>query len=849
MSISFFEVDFDGRESFGLLLQKHKLAYSVESGRKTTIDCVMVTCSTIATDVKEGDILVRVNDTRLINNHFNPPGHFESCRKSLDDAKKSVATVQFLRTSATHESLLDNSDITFVNFTKAEGSMIYYEDKEKEVIEMNKKKERERIFAIEKEIERTRMMEQSEAERKLIEFQRARDMEYREIDRVRSVEDAKKRSIEDAERSRIQEETRRLESHAAIVMADRSRKLAEEQDRLRFELVPSLTFIFQHLFQGESSLGLEIVTRQVKCTLASGEKISIDCCVITDSALTPKVLAGDIITKINGHHIAVRSKRADGVAPDFLGTSLEIIRTATSPRMLEFMRPAGSTAACPAGLNPHLIIRLSPAEEAYLSLQRGNHISETINEPNYHNGQYQNGQFQNGQYQNGQYQNGQYPYGQYPNVQQGLVSRPSQSISDDPRMQMMTDEEIDRRVMAKMAAFDLSASDSIAHMEDNGDLTEEEEINRRVAVESKKFLREEMTRLEGVRLRKLAEQMAAEQAEILAQRLLVAEEMKRADELNRKAIAEAKERELQATKAGEEIRKLLEEEVRIRVDEEMSKIQDEKARRLEELELQIKETAELLAIEDARIAEVEKIAEAQRIVDEIEAERVAAENAIQQQIDDEVNKRVALEAKRITEEKRLEYMHHLAVLEDKLINEEMLKKLADEERERKEEEDRLELVERNKFLDAEKKKKKLLENQAAFDAAHTKNPLTASTYSIVFPGRESIGLSLAPINVTYTDAAGGLHTVDTCMVLSSALTDDMQVGDILMSVNHTPLLTKRSNTFHKSSDEHFKAVMEAVKTATVPRTIRYYRLPEAMYAAGSLSMNASLTDALLLLSE
>lgn len=830
MSISFFEVDFDGRESFGLLLQKHKLAYSVESGGKTTIDCAMVTCSTIATNVKEGDILVRVNDTRLINNHFNPPGHYESCLKSLDDAKKSVATVQFLRTSATH---LDNSDITFVNFTKAQGSMIYYEDKEKEVIEMNKKKERERIFAIEKEIERTRLMEQSEAEKKLMEFQRARDMEYREIDRVRSVEDAKKRSIEDAERTRIQEETRRLESHAAIVMAERSRKLAEEQDRLRFELVPSLTHIFQHLFH-ESSLGLEIVTRQVKCTLASGEKISIDCCVITDSALTPKVLAGDIITKINGHLIAVRSKRADGVAPDFLGTSLEVIRTATSPRMLEFMRPAGSTPACPAGLNPHLIIRLSPAEEAYMSLQRGNHISETINEPKYQNGQYQNGQYQNGQ---------------YPNVQQGLASRPSQSISDDPRMLMMTDEEIDRRVMAKMAAFDLSASDSLAHMEDNGDLTEEEEINRRVAVESKKFLREEMTRLEGVRLKKLAEQMAAEQAEILAQRLLVAEEMRRADELNRKAVAEAKERELQATKAGEEIRKLLEEEVRIRVDEEMSKIQDEKARRLEELELQIKETAELLAIEDARIAEVEKLAEAQRIVDEIEAERIAVENAIQQQIDDEVDKRVALEAKRITEEKRLEYMHHLAVLEDKLINEEMLKKLADEERERKEEEDRLELVERNKFLDAEKKKKKLLENQAAFDAAHAKNPLTASTYSIVFPGKESIGLSLAPINVTYTDAAGRLHTVDSCMVLSSTLTDDMQVGDILMSVNHTPLLTNRSNTFHKSSDEHFKTVMEAVKTATAPRTIRYYRLPEAIYAAGSLSMNASLTDALLLLSE
>jgi hypothetical protein len=848
MSVTFFEVDFDCRESFGLGLEKHKLAYSVESGRRTTIDCCMVTCSTIATDVKEGDILVRVNDTRLINNHFNPPGHFESCVKSLADAKKSVATIQFLRTSATHEALLNKSDITIINFTRAEGSMIYYEDKEKEVNEKDKKKERDRIFAIEKEVEKTRLLQQNEAERKLLEFQRARDMEYREIDRLRSIEEAKKRAIEDAERSRILEEQRQLEAHAAKVMAERSRKLAEEQDRLRFELVPSLTHIFQHLFHGESSLGLDIVPRQIKCVLASGEKTSIDCCVVTDSALTANVIAGDIITKINGHPIAVRSKRADGVAPDFLGTSLGVISTATTPRMLEFMRPAGSTPACPAGLNPHLIIRISPAEEAYLCLQRGNYRTETIiNEPQYQNGQYQNGTgLVSRQSQSiSEYQNGQYQIGQH----QGLMSRPSQSISDDPRMQMMSDEEIDRRVMAKMAQFDLSAFDSIAQMEDNGNLTEEEEINRRVAVESKKFLREEMTRLEGERLKKLAEQMAAEQAEILAQRLLVAEEMRRAEELNRKAIAEAKERELQAIKAGEEIRRLLEEEVRIRVDEEMSKIQDEKARRLEELEQQIKETAELLAIEDARIAEVEKIAEAQRIIDEIEAERVAAENAIQQQIDDEVDKRVALEARRITEEKRLEYMQHLAVLEDKLIKEEALKKLADEERERKEAEDRLELAERNKFLEAEKKKMKLLENQAIFDEANKRNPFTASTYSIVFPGREPIGLSLAPINVTYTDAAGRLFTIDCCMVLSSALTDDMQVGDILMSVNNTPLLMNRSNTFQTSSDEHFKSVMDAVTKASVPRTIRYYRLPDAMYAAGGLSMNASFTDALLLLSE
>ena len=206
MTFTFVDVVFEDCENFGLGLERHKLAYSVSSGRKTTIDCCIVTYSAITTDVHEGDILVKVNDIPFVNNNFPPPGHLEWCVKTLGLAKKSSTTIRFLRSQAAIESLQQQSDLTILNMTPSQASEIFYEVKEKEIEDKNKKRELERRQAVEKEIEKKRLHEEM--------VERARiDEENRVLD----------------------EETRRLEEHAAIVMANRARVLMEEQEKLRFE--------------------------------------------------------------------------------------------------------------------------------------------------------------------------------------------------------------------------------------------------------------------------------------------------------------------------------------------------------------------------------------------------------------------------------------------------------------------------------------------------------------------------------------------------------------------------------------------------------------------------------------
>lgn len=786
MTFTFVDVVFEEGENFGLGLERHKLAYSVSSGRKTTIDCCIVTYSAITTDVHEGDILVKVNDIPFVNNNFPPPGHLEWCVKTLGLAKKSSTTIRFLRSQAAIESLEQQSDLTILNMTPTQASEIFYEVKEKEIEDKNKKRELERRQAVEKEIEKKRLYEEM--------VERARiDEENRVLD----------------------EETRRLEEHAAIVMANRARVLMEEQEKLRFELVPSQVYMYQHLFMGEDSLGLDIVPRQVKCVLQHGGKVAMDCCVVTDSHLTASILPGDIITRINGQPIAVTSRTKNGVAADFVGRSIGIINTAASPRLLEFMRPAGSTPTCPAGLNPYLIVRLSPTEEELICK----------------------------------------PY--VPPVTQNYVfqgqSIENYSVGNYSANHVASEEEIERRVIARMRELDVVADDSLANLEGNELLTEEEEITRRVAIEAKKFLREEMARLESDRLQKLGAQMTAEQAEIKAQRVLIAEEKMLAEAHTRKAQAEFQEREAQTKLASEGIRKLLEGEVRQRVETEMVKVAEEKAKKLKDLERQIEETGLLIKLEEEKKILADKEAAIARGLEEAEARKLEEENAYARRMDDEVKKRVAEKAKVVAEKERLEYMQHLSVKESKIVQEDLVRAQIDEENrliaEKEYAEHEIQMV----LLAAEKSKQRQAEIQTAFDYANSRSPATASMFGITFPDPDTtsqpMGLGLARHNVTYTDVSGKLQTIDCCMIISSALSDDIKVGDLLISVENEPLILNRSDTFETCSLKFFESVKSKLKNAPVPRTIRYYRLPAAHLAVGSLSMNASLSDALLLLSE
>ena len=779
MSVRFVEVVFEEGESLGLGLEKHKLAYSVDSGRMTTVDCCIVTYSSISAEVKEGDILVAVNEEPLINNPFPPPGHFESCVRSLALAKKVTSTIRFLRTTGAAESLKKQSDLTIIELTPREASMIYYEIREKELNDKNKKKEIDRIQAMERENERKRYL-----------F------------------DLKERLKHEEEAKALEEETRKLEERAAVIFAERERKLAEDQEKLRFELVPSQVYVYQHLFHGYDSLGLSIVPRQIRVVLSSGTKAVMDCCVVTDSASSPNILPGDIISKINGQSITMSSRSDDGVATDFLGRSLQIISSASAPRMLEFMRPSGSTYILPAGLNPYLILRLTSSDEVAI-----------------------------------------FGYGDYSmSASRAPASAPAPYVHDpkfvtDQSLQNPAFEaEIERRIIARMREKERIAGAVLSELNDNENLTEEEEITRRVAIEAQKFLHEEMTRLEADRLEKLALSVAAEQADIQAQRLLIADEIKRADEHTRKSFAEAEARELQTRQTGDAIRRFLEKEVREKVDHEMGKVQEEKAKKLADLEKQIELTGELLAKEAAERAVLEKEAEKKRIIAESENRKAYEMMEAARKMDYEVQKRFAAEAKRITEEKRTEYLQQLQSMESKLVQEEMVKKAAEDEA-------RAKVAAQKQAEEAEKKRQRQLADQAAFNLANDRVPVTGSVYTTTFPGPHTIGLEVAPHNVIYTDMTGKLQTIDCCMVVGSTLTDDVHSGDILMSVNNIPVIASRSNTFDIISPQYFESSKSVISSAQFPRTVRYLRLPAASCAAGSLSMNASLSDALLLLSS
>ena len=211
-------------------------------------------------------------------------------------------------------------------------------------------------------------------------------------------------------------------------------------------------------------------------------------------------------------------------------------------------------------------------------------------------------------------------------------------------------------------------------------------------------------------------------------------------------------------------------------------------------------------------------------------------------MDYEVQKRFAAEAKRITEGKRTEYLQQLQTMESKLVQEEMVKKAAEDEV-------RAKIASEKQAEEEKQKKNKQMEDQTLFNLANSRVPITGSVYSITFPGPLSIGLEVAPHNVIYTDMTGKLQTIDCCMVVGSVLTDDVHSGDILMSVNNFPVVANRSNTFDIISPQYFEASKATISSAQFPRTIRYFRLPAASCAAGSLSMNASLSDALLLLSS
>ena len=140
MSVTFFDIQFpSAQQNLGLFLEAHTLAYSA-GGTQKRVECVVVTESTVTSDIRVGDILVSVNSLPLINSKV-PMGtsHLAFTTKTLLEQKQLPRTLRFMRSgnnadrsySTTVVSIsVDDAELIFDNDTAKKlrsGEQYYYE--------------------------------------------------------------------------------------------------------------------------------------------------------------------------------------------------------------------------------------------------------------------------------------------------------------------------------------------------------------------------------------------------------------------------------------------------------------------------------------------------------------------------------------------------------------------------------------------------------------------------------------------------------------------------------------------------------------------------------------------------
>ena len=91
-------------------------------------------------------------------------------------------------------------------------------------------------------------------------------------------------------------------------------------------------------------------------------------------------------------------------------------------------------------------------------------------------------------------------------------------------------------------------------------------------------------------------------------------------------------------------------------------------------------------------------------------------------------------------------------------------------------------------------------------------------------------------------------SIDCVMVTESKLTQQIQPGDILVSINSAPLTQLCRNPMDDYSAVYFDKVVQTINGAIVPRNLIYFRAMDGPKRAGAMSTNLVLADALLLFS-
>ena len=111
---------------------------------------------------------------------------------------------------------------------------------------------------------------------------------------------------------------------------------------------------------------------------------------------------------------------------------------------------------------------------------------------------------------------------------------------------------------------------------------------------------------------------------------------------------------------------------------------------------------------------------------------------------------------------------------------------------------------------------------------------TASVFEMIFPDQRTLGLHVLPLRLNFSSDALPLPTTQVfgCQVTRSSLTDDIQEGDILVSINGVALLSS-TNSSGGNEDVNqtilgaigaFDSFLQLMKTTFPPRTLRVFRL-------------------------
>ncbi len=118
-------------------------------------------------------------------------------------------------------------------------------------------------------------------------------------------------------------------------------------------------------------------------------------------------------------------------------------------------------------------------------------------------------------------------------------------------------------------------------------------------------------------------------------------------------------------------------------------------------------------------------------------------------------------------------------------------------------------------------------------SAASSSSQTASVFEVIFPDQRTLGLHVLPLRLSFTDDDLPTNQVYGCQVTRSSLTDDIQEGDILVSVNGIALLSSTNVPKGETTDPNqtilgaigaFDTFLQMMKTTFPPRTLRVFRL-------------------------